>query len=318
VLACGPPVHYQSIHHHHLPVLEHLVDISADTRFSDVAALFRAAVALDPTRPLLTYYDDATGERTELSGATADNWVAKTANLLVDGLGLRPGALAAVVLPPHWQTAAVLIGSWSAGLAVGTAGLAGGGPAGNGPAGSGPTGSGPAGSGPAGSGGGLAGSGGGLAGGGGALAGGGGPADVGFVAADRLDEAPDANDLFVLGLAPMAMPLREVPAGFVDFVAEVRGHGDHFRPYAPIRGSDPALADGTPHDELCRLARDRAEQHGLGPTDRVLVDVNRLDNPLGWLLTPLAAGASIVLCANLDPAQLPGRRDSERVTRVLD
>src|SRR5262245_66226190 len=47
--------------------------------------------AADPTRPLLTWYDDTTGERTELSGATLGNWVAKTANLLVDGVGAGPG-----------------------------------------------------------------------------------------------------------------------------------------------------------------------------------------------------------------------------------
>lgn len=67
---------------------------------------------------MITFYDDATGERTELSGATLANWVAKTANLLVDGLGLAPGEVAAVRLDPHWQTAAVLLGCWAAGLAV--------------------------------------------------------------------------------------------------------------------------------------------------------------------------------------------------------
>ena len=36
------------------------------------------------------------------------------------------------------------------------------------------------------------------------------------------------------------------------------------------------------------------------------------------LLTPLAAGTSIVLCANLDPAAVPGRRAAERITRTLD
>ena len=46
------------------------------------------AYAGDPARPLLTWYDDGTGERVELSGATLGNWVAKTANLLVDGCGL--------------------------------------------------------------------------------------------------------------------------------------------------------------------------------------------------------------------------------------
>lgn len=83
-----------------------------------VGARFAATVAADPTRPLLTWYDDGNGERTELSGATLANWVAKTANLLVDGVGAGPGDRAVVLLPPHWQTAAVLLGAWSAGLSV--------------------------------------------------------------------------------------------------------------------------------------------------------------------------------------------------------
>jgi uncharacterized protein (TIGR03089 family) len=83
-----------------------------------VDRLFAAAVAADPTLPLLTWYDDATGERVELSGATLDNWVAKTANLLVDGCGLGAGDRATVLLPPHWQSAAVLLGCWIAGLSI--------------------------------------------------------------------------------------------------------------------------------------------------------------------------------------------------------
>jgi uncharacterized protein (TIGR03089 family) len=83
-----------------------------------VVAAFAAVTSTDPTRPFVTFYDDATGERTELSGATMANWVAKTANLLVDGLGLGSGDTAAVVLPAHWQTAAILLGCWSAGLTV--------------------------------------------------------------------------------------------------------------------------------------------------------------------------------------------------------
>ena len=57
-----------------------------------------AAVA-DHSRPLLTYYDDATGERTELSAITAANWAAKTANLVRDEFGLMPGDVVAVDLP---------------------------------------------------------------------------------------------------------------------------------------------------------------------------------------------------------------------------
>jgi uncharacterized protein (TIGR03089 family) len=87
-----------------------------------VVHAFTATVGARRDQPLITFYDDATGERTELSGATLTNWVAKTANLLVDGLGLAPGQRAAVCLPPHWQTAAVLLACWVAGLTVDLAG----------------------------------------------------------------------------------------------------------------------------------------------------------------------------------------------------
>ncbi|MDN3355500.1 TIGR03089 family protein [Actinomadura sp. DC4] len=78
--------------------------------------LLRRALAADPSRPLVTFYDDATGERVEFSVKTFDNWVAKTANLLVDGLGAQPGARVALALPAHWQTAVWLYACWSAEL----------------------------------------------------------------------------------------------------------------------------------------------------------------------------------------------------------
>jgi uncharacterized protein (TIGR03089 family) len=72
----------------------------------------------DPAAPRITYYDDATGARIELSGATLANWAAKTANLLRDEYCLDPGARVVVLLPAHWQTAAVLLGCWWAGTEV--------------------------------------------------------------------------------------------------------------------------------------------------------------------------------------------------------
>lgn len=83
-----------------------------------IPELFAAAAGADPARPFLTYYDDATGERIELSYLTLANWANKTANLLVDGLGLEAGSVAAVDMPAHWLTAALLTGCWSAGLAI--------------------------------------------------------------------------------------------------------------------------------------------------------------------------------------------------------
>jgi uncharacterized protein (TIGR03089 family) len=78
--------------------------------------LLRRALAAEPSRPLVTFYDDATGERVELSVKTFDNWVAKTTNLLLDGLGAEPGGRVALALPVHWQTAVWLYACWSAGL----------------------------------------------------------------------------------------------------------------------------------------------------------------------------------------------------------
>jgi uncharacterized protein (TIGR03089 family) len=72
----------------------------------------------DAARPLITYYDDATGERIELSAVTAANWAAKAANLLREECDVEPGTKIALLLPPHWQTAAVLLAVWWCGAEV--------------------------------------------------------------------------------------------------------------------------------------------------------------------------------------------------------
>lgn len=73
------------------------------------ADLLRSALATDAARPLVTFYDDATGERVEFSVATLANWVAKTANLLQDELSVEPGERVALLLPAHWQAAVWLL-----------------------------------------------------------------------------------------------------------------------------------------------------------------------------------------------------------------
>ncbi|MET8082726.1 TIGR03089 family protein [Micromonospora sp. NPDC005237] len=225
----------------------------------NIARVFADAIATDPTRPLLTWYDDSTGDRTELSGATLANWVSKTANLLVDEVGLAPGTAAGVLLPPHWQTAAVLLGCWSAKVTVADTP---------------------------------------------------GAVDVLFAAADRLDEAQSwpADERYALGLAPLAVPLRQVPPGFADYVVEVRGHGDHFTPQ-----SGPGPADA----HLLARAEARADELGIERGARVLVDASRYPDPVDWLLAPLTRAATVVLCANLAPANLPTRLTTEKVTHAL-
>ncbi|GGQ65061.1 TIGR03089 family protein [Couchioplanes azureus] len=234
-----------------------------------IPAAFAAAVHADPTTPLLTWYDDTTGDRTELSGATMDNWVAKTANLLVDGAGLGPGDAAAVLLPPHWQTAAILLGTWTAGPAVHL--------------GPGPR-----------------------------------PVDVVFAGPATAEAAGawPAGDRYATGLLPLAMPMRPLPAGFADYTIEVRGHGDRFTAYQPVTPDDPALG-ATSHREISAAATARARELGITPGARVLIDAAARPDPLDWLLAPLYAGASIVLCASLDPAVAERRAAAEHVTLTL-
>ncbi|MET7393606.1 TIGR03089 family protein [Dactylosporangium sp. NPDC005572] len=238
-----------------------------------VPSLFAAAAGRDPSLPLVTFYDDESGERAELSGATLANWVAKTANLLVDGCGLGPGDQATVWLPPHWQSAAVLLGAWSAGLTVAYGE---------------PTAAG---------------------------------ADVEFASLAVVETGPPAGppDRFVLGLAPMGMPLREVPPGWADFVADMRRHGDHF-PGAPVGGDTVALLDpdGTAvtHAALVERAAARAAELGIAG-GRVLLDADVYPWPVDWLLAPLAAGASLVLSTHTDLAKLPARAESEQAVQIV-
>jgi uncharacterized protein (TIGR03089 family) len=80
--------------------------------------LLAGQLTRDGSRPLFTYYDDASGERTELSVATTANWVAKTANYLADEQEIDAGDRVAVRLPLHWQTAVVLLACWAVGAQV--------------------------------------------------------------------------------------------------------------------------------------------------------------------------------------------------------
>ncbi len=96
--------------------------IPATPRAGGVAGALVARLAADGAQPFVTYYNDAAGERTELSVATLNNWVAKTANLLVDGLGLQPGDTVRLDVPLHWQEVAIRLACLSAGADVVTHG----------------------------------------------------------------------------------------------------------------------------------------------------------------------------------------------------
>src|SRR3954470_10693332 len=81
-------------------------------------AALAALLGCEPARPLVTFYDDGSGERVELSVTTYANWVAKTASLVQDELDAERGGLLLVDLPTHWLGAVWLGAAWSLGLAV--------------------------------------------------------------------------------------------------------------------------------------------------------------------------------------------------------
>src|SRR5688572_33186674 len=72
----------------------------------------------EPGRPLVTFYDHASGERTELSVTTYANWVAKTSSLLVETLDLERGQMLRIDLPTHWLGPVFLGAAWTVGLAL--------------------------------------------------------------------------------------------------------------------------------------------------------------------------------------------------------
>jgi uncharacterized protein (TIGR03089 family) len=239
-------------------------------------ALLTAALQADPARPLLTFYDDATGERTELSATTLAGWVAKTAGLAQDELAIESGDRVAVLLPAHWQTAAVLLGCWAAGAVIDTD----------------PTG-----------------------------------AAAVFCDEPRLHwlrsqarsaRTSGSGQVVALPLLPLGRPFPTPPAGALDYAAIVPGQPDVFMPYAPVPDDAPAVP-GLTGAELVAAVRKSAADQGISATDRVLITRpwNGFADWRDCLLAPLAAGASIVLCANADNSPLARRIESERATMVI-
>jgi uncharacterized protein (TIGR03089 family) len=248
------------------------------------ADLLALALRREPAAPLITYYDDATAERIELSALTLANWVAKTANLLQDEFDVGPGSTVALALPVHWQTAAVLLAAWSCGAAVADTAAEDYG----------------------------------------RLAG----VDVVLAAQDRLtaleDAVEDAVDVELLGLSlhPLGMGMNGYAGPARDFALEVRTHGDRFVPYEPADAASAGLRSGGLELTLGGLgaaAVELADRLGLVDGDRILVDERTAAEagPVAWLLAPLAAGASLVLCRNAIDDVLPHRAASERVTATL-
>ncbi len=231
------------------------------------AAILDPMLRADPVGPRITYYDDTTAERIELSAVTLANWAAKTGNLLRDEMGAGPASRVAVLLPAHWQTAAVLFGVWwiGADAVLGDS-----------------------------------------------------PADIALCTIDRLDDADatGAAEVAVLSLDPFGRPVADLPVGVTDYATAVRVHGDQI---VAERQPGPALA-GRSVDEVLAACQRFAAARGLTTGERVLSTASwdGPDDVIANLLAVLAVDGSLVQVANPDPAALPRRLETEKVTRVLE
>ncbi|MGH8791410.1 MAG: TIGR03089 family protein [Stackebrandtia sp.] len=238
----------------------------------DIAELFADAAEIDPARPFITFYDDASGERTELSYLTLDNWVSKTANLLVDDAGLGPGDVAGVDMPGHWLTAAVMLGCWRAGLAIAhepsstdvwfaseeRLDAAGGDEVY-------------------------------------AVA-------VAPMAVGLRDEAAKA----AVADGKVSDYLVEVRAHGDGFTPPEPISVDD-----PALVDMPRGAPNLSRRQVVAAAHRRAEELGATDGERLLIAGDVIP-PLDWLLAPLAVKGSVVLCRNSDPDKLPARAERER------
>jgi uncharacterized protein (TIGR03089 family) len=135
-------------------------------------------------------------------------------------------------------------------------------------------------------------------------------AEVAFVPPGT--DVDGAGTVAVVALDPLGRGLPEPPVDGVDYLNEIRVHGDTFDPWQPVPGDTPALMESTV-DDLVAAARDRATTLGITDADRVMstLDWTFPDGVLSGLLAVLAAGASLVQSG---PNDMTARRTTERTT----
>jgi uncharacterized protein (TIGR03089 family) len=241
----------------------------------------------EPARPLVTFYDDATGERVELSVATFANWVAKTANLIQGDLGAQPGDRLALLLPAHWQTAVWL----QACFATGVVAMPGGDPAGADLVVSGPD-----------------------------------PDTLDAARACRGERIALAlrplGGRFPQPPQGFADYAVEVPSQGDRFVPYAPVDADAPALALP-GGSGGSGGEELTGAEVTERARASAAALGLNVGSRLLsgLPFDGWDGLAAGYLAPLAANGSVVLCRHLDrlpPEDLAKRRENERVTHTAE
>jgi uncharacterized protein (TIGR03089 family) len=80
------------------------------------AAVLAHLRGVSASSPRLVWYGP--DGRIELSGRVVDNWVAKTANLLVDELDATAGTRIELDLPVHWKSVVWALAGWQVGAVI--------------------------------------------------------------------------------------------------------------------------------------------------------------------------------------------------------
>ncbi len=142
----------------------------------------------------------------------------------------------------------------------------------------------------------------------------------------HLDAVAESTPCLALSLAPMGRRLSRLVPGVVDYAAEVAGYGDRCPPndsagLTALTGrGQPSPASDPTYDQVAHTLRERAEMLALSSQDRVLIafPAGTTAEPVE-LLTPLAAGASLVLLLRAAEGSDREQRIAaeERVTRRL-
>jgi len=246
-------------------------------------SLLTSLLAGDPGRPLVTFYDDTTGERVELSVVTWANWVAKAASLLTEECDLERGAVLRLDLPTHWLSTVFAAAAWSAGIAVAPTDVdhhLDEDPGADLP-------------------------------------------DVVVCGPGGLDRwAPHADRTVVLACALLPLGVRfadPLPAGVLDVGVEIWSQPDAFVAHDPPTPDDAAVVGHGPATAQGDLLAAAASSTLVADGDRVLTTHDLGSAPgLELLAAVLARHASLVLVTGLGDdgeARLDALADAERVTR---
>jgi uncharacterized protein (TIGR03089 family) len=120
----------------------------------------------------------------------------------------------------------------------------------------------------------------------------------------------------VLSLDAFGRPAPDLPIGVTDYATAVRVHGDQI---VAEQHPGPALA-GRSAEQVLDACQKAAAAKALTADDRVLSTASwsTADEVIDGLLSVLAVGGSLVYVANPDPAGLPRRVATEKVTRTVD